>query len=285
MTILELIQKTTPFFEKAGVPTPRLDVELLLAHVLGLRRMDLYVQFERALTEPDLDRLRPLVKRRAAREPLQHIVGTIEFCGVILASDKRALVPRHETELLVERALALLPGDQATTVLDLGTGAGVIAIALLAARPSWRAVATDISTEALALARENAERAKVADRIEFRNGDLLSILKEGEIFELVTSNPPYIPTATIPGLQIEVHDHEPKIALDGGTDGLDLVRRLVAGAPRFLRGGGALLIEIGHDQADAVTALLKHGGWSDVAFTPDLQGHRRIAEARKAGGL
>ena len=134
MTILELIQKTTPFFEKAGVPTPRLDVELLLAHVLGLRRMDLYVQFERALTEPDLDRLRPLVKRRAAREPLQHIVGTIEFCGVILASDKRALVPRHETELLVERALALLPGDKATTVLDLGTGAGAIAIALLAAR-------------------------------------------------------------------------------------------------------------------------------------------------------
>lgn len=285
MTILELIQKTTPFFEKAGVPTPRLDVELLLAHVLGLRRMDLYVQFERALTEPDLDRLRPLVKRRAAREPLQHIVGTIEFCEVILASDKRALVPRHETELLVERALALLPCDKATTMLDLGTGAGAIAIALLAARPSWRAVATDISAEALALARENAERAKVADRIEFRNGDLLSTLKEGEIFELVASNPPYIPTATIPDLQIEVRDHEPKIALDGGTDGLDLVRRLAAGVPRFLRGGGALLIEIGHDQADVVTALLKDGGWSDVAFTPDLQGHRRIAEARKAGGL
>lgn len=284
MTILELIQKTTPFFGKAGVPTPRLDVELLLAHVLGLRRMDLYVQFERILTEPELDRLRPLVKRRAAREPLQHIVGTVEFWGVTLASDKRALVPRPETEILVERALTLRPGDGAATVLDVGTGTGAIAIALLAARPAWRAVATDVSAEALALARENAARAGLDARLDLRTGNLLAALKDGETFDLVAANLPYIPSAAIAGLQAEVRDHDPKLALDGGADGLDLIRRLVAEASRALKPDGILLLEIGHDQADAVEALLKSGGWSGVAFTPDLQGHRRIVEARRPVG-
>lgn len=282
VTILELIQKTTPFFEKAGVPTPRLDIEILLAHVLGLRRMDLYVQFERTLTEPELDRLRPLVKRRAAREPLQHVVGTVEFCGVTLASDRRALVPRPETEILVERALALLPSEGAAAVLDVGTGTGAIALALLAARPMWNAVATDISPDALALARENAARAKLEARVEFREGDLLAALKEGEGFDLVAANPPYIPSGALAGLQAEVRDHDPHIALNGGADGLDLVRRLVAATPKALKPGGWFLLEIGHDQATAVAGLLKGPEWAGLTFTPDLQGHRRIAEAQRA---
>jgi release factor glutamine methyltransferase len=282
VTILELIQKTTAFFEKAGVPAPRLDVELLLAHVLGLRRMDLYVQFERNLAEAELDRLRPLVKRRAAREPLQHIVGEVEFCGLPLGCDRRALVPRPETEILVERALALLPAQgAAAAALDLGTGTGAIALALLAARPSWRAVATDLSPDALALARENAARARLAERVEFREGDLFAPLAEGERFDLVASNPPYVPSAALAGLQAEVRDHDPKLALDGGADGLEVVRRLAAGAAGALKPGGWLLLELGHDQADAATALLREHGWTGVAFTPDLQGHRRVAEARR----
>ncbi|MCC7517642.1 MAG: peptide chain release factor N(5)-glutamine methyltransferase [Verrucomicrobiae bacterium] len=282
MTILELIQKTTAFFEKAGVPTPRLDVELLLAHILGLRRMDLYVQFERILTDSELDRLRPLVKRRAAREPLQHLVGTVEFCGVTLAADRRALIPRPETEILVERALALRPGEGAAAVFDVGTGGGAIVLALLAARPAWRAVAADLSREALALARENAASTALADRVEFREGDLLAPLREGERFDLVVSNPPYVPTATLAHLQPEVRDHDPKAALDGGTDGLDLIRRLATETPRALKPDGHLLLEIGSDQAEAVEALFEAAGWSGLAFTADLQGHRRIVEARRA---
>ncbi len=282
MTILELIQKTTGYFEKAGVPTPRLDVEWLLAHVLGVRRMDLYVQFERALTEPELDRLRPLVKRRAAREPLQHLVGTVEFCGIQLAVDRRALVPRPETEILVERALALLPQEEAVA-LDLGTGGGAIALALLAARPAWRAIATDLSVEALLLARENAARLGLESRVTFREGDLFAPLIAGEVFDLVAANPPYIPTAKIASLEPEVRDHDPRPALDGGADGLDIIRRLVAEAPKALAPGGRLLLEVGHDQADAVAALLQERGWREAAFTADLQGCRRIVEARIGG--
>jgi len=280
MTILELIQKTTAYFEKAGVPNPRLDVELLLAHALKLKRMDLYLQFERVLTEPELDALRPLVKRRAAREPLQHLVGSVDFCGVALAVSRAALVPRPETEVLTQLAIARLDAATPRTVLDLGTGSGAILLALVAARPKARGVGTDRDAAALALARANAEGTGLAARVEFREGDLFAPVGE-ERFDLIVSNPPYIPSGEIAGLQPEVREHDPRAALDGGPDGLDVIRRLAKEAAAHLNPGGALVMEIGHDQSAAVGALLRETGWKFVAFHKDLQGIARIVEARR----
>lgn len=280
VTILELIQKTTAWFEKAGVPDPRLDVELLLAHVLHLKRMDLYLQFERPLTEPELDTLRPLVKRRAAREPLQHILGSVEFWGLELSVNRQALIPRPETEILVQAALALLGNEPSGIILDIGTGTGAIALALLHACPKLRCVATDLSADALDLAQANAQKTGVQERVEFRRGNLLEPIQPGEAFDLVVSNPPYIPTGEIPGLQAEVR-HDPTLALDGGADGLDLIRKLITGAPPFLKSGGWLLFEIGHNQADRVRQLLTGSFWSDLDFVRDLRGIPRVAKARK----
>ncbi len=281
MTILELIQKTTVFFEKAGVPDPRLDVELLLAHVLRLRRMDLYVQFERTLTEAELDTLRPLVKRRAAREPLQHLVGSVDFCGLQLAVNSSVLIPRPETEVLLQVALSFLDAEHAASALDVGTGSGAIVLALARARPLIRCVATDLSEEALALARQNAAHAGLDRRVEFRKGDLLAPLRDGESFDLIVSNPPYIPSGEIDGLQPEVRDHDPRLALDGGADGLDVIRRLAAVAPSHLAPGGVLLMEIGHDQSVRTEELLKEAGWSAVEFHKDLRGVARVVVARR----
>ncbi len=280
MTILELIQKTTAYFEKAGVPNPRLDVELLLAHALKLKRMDLYLQFERVFTAPELDALRPLVKRRAAREPLQHLVGSVDFCGVTLAVSRAALVPRPETEVVAQVAIARLDAATPRTVLDLGTGSGAILLALLAARPKARGVGTDRDAAALALARANAETTGLAARVEFREGDLFAPVGE-ERFDLLVSNPPYIPSGEIANLQPEVREHDPRAALDGGPDGLDVLRRLAKDAAAHLNPGGTLVMEIGHDQSAAVEALLRETGWEMVAFHKDLQGIARIVEARR----
>lgn len=282
MTLLDLIQKTTAFFEKSGVPDARLDVELLLAHVLDLKRMDLYLQFERVLSEAELDRLRPLVRRRATREPLQHLVGTVEFCGLQLAVTPQALIPRPETEGLVEKALHLLDRP-AATVLDMGTGTGAIALAIARARPAARCVAIDLSEEALALARVNGEKHGLLSRVDFRPGNLFEPLKPDERFDLIVSNPPYIPSDDIPGLQPEVR-FDPVLALNGGADGLEMIRKLAAGAGIFLKEGGWLVMEIGHRQAPAVRELLKATGWQAVEFEKDFQGMDRVAAARKGTG-
>lgn len=280
VTILELIQKTTAYFEKSGVPNPRLDVELLLAHALKLRRMDLYLQFERELTEGELTILRPMVKRRAAREPLQHIVGTVDFHGVELIVSPAALVPRHETEQLVEAAVSLLGKESRASVLDVGTGTGAILLAIVHAIPGARGVGVDVSGGALELAKANAEKTGLAARIEFRQGDLFEAMKPGEAFDLLVSNPPYIPTGEIPKLQPEVQQ-DPREALDGGADGLDVIRRLISQGATHLAPGGWLLIEIGHDQAPRVKPLLEENGWIEIRFVNDLQGIARIAQARK----
>jgi len=279
MTILELIRKTTSFFEKAGVPDPRLDVELLLAHALGLKRMDLYLQFERALSESELDWLRPMVKRRATREPLQHILGKVEFYGLEIRCTAQALIPRPETELLVQRAVELLAAR--SSVLDLGTGGGAIALAVAHACSSVTCVATDISENALALARANAEQTGLQKRVEYRQGDLFQPIAPGEIFDLIASNPPYIPSGEISTLQAEVR-HDPSLALDGGADGLAVIRKLIAGAAVFLKKEGWLALEIGRDQASAVREALEKSGWSSIGFVNDLQGIPRIVSARRA---
>ncbi len=281
MTILELIQKTTAYFEKANVPNPRLDVELILAHVLRLKRMELYLQFERGLTSQELDSLRPLVKRRADREPLQHILGTIDFFGLELQTTPQALIPRPETEILVQTAVVVLGKESDAKIGDVGTGSGAIALAILHACPSVTCVATDISQEALTLARSNAEKIGLSVRIDFRLGNLFETMLPGETWDMIVSNPPYIPSDQIPKLQPEVR-HDPIQALDGGIDGLEIVRKLISDSTNFLKKNGWLIFEIGHDQSSEVKKLLEANEYTSVEIVQDLQKYPRVVKAQKS---
>jgi release factor glutamine methyltransferase len=267
-TVLEVLQATAPYFQKCGIENARLNIEHLLAHVLGKKRMDLYLEFNRELGSDVLDPLRELVKRRAAREPLQHILGTVEFHGRVFASDRRALIPRPETEQLCE----LLLGDPPPRrFVDVGTGSGVIALTLAGAWPEAEALAVDQSENALALARENAARLGLAERVHFQRSDLLAEVT-GD-FDLVVANLPYIASAEIPKLAAEVL-HDPASALDGGSDGTALIRRLIAEAPRHLR--GRLALEIGHGQAAALREELARHNFQDIRSVPDYQGRDRF---------
>ncbi len=267
-TVLEVIQATTAYFQKSGVESPRLNIEHLLAHTLGKKRMDLYMEFDRPLSEQQLEPLRALVKRRAAGEPLQHLLGTAEFHGHTFVCDKRGLVPRPETEQLCELVLA---GGAAKRALDVGTGSGVIALTLAAAWPEAQVEAVDLSPEALALARENAARLGLAERVQFLASDLLAAVT-GE-YDLIAANLPYIARDEIPTLTREVR-HDPLSALDGGPDGLDIFRRFVPQATRHLR--GRLALEIGHDQAQSLKDLLAAYNFQDIRSQTDYQGKDRF---------
>lgn len=271
MTVLEVISKSSDFLAKKGVDSPRLQTELLLAHVLQLPRMKLYLNFERKLTEPELDSLRKLVQRRGQREPLQHLVGSTSFCGLEMAVNRHVLIPRPETELLAEAGWQFLStiNHQPSTALDFGTGSGCIAIALATKCPTTHLIALDISAEALAMAKQNAEKNGVAERIEFRHGDGFATLKPGERFDLIVSNPPYIASVEIETLQPEVRDHDPRGALDGGADGLDFYRRIAAQAATLLKPNGKIMLEFGEGQADAISAIFTAQNWSVEAVQPD----------------
>lgn len=279
MSLLEVLKGASGFLSKQGVESPRLNAEHLLAHVLGLKRMDLYLQFDRPLGENERGPLRELVRARGTGVPLQHLLGTVEFCGRTFRSDARALIPRPETELLVERALTYPSLD---SLLDVATGSGVIALSLALSRPGLRVTATDLSPEALALARENAAALGLGpESLTFEEADLLPT---GEnLFDLITANLPYIPAGEIPSLSREVR-HDPVMALDGGADGLDLVRRLVPLAATRLATGGRLLLEIGHDQSARVMDLLAADNYRDIVALPDYQGIPRFIEAVKGIG-
>ncbi len=271
-TVLEVIQATTPFFQKNGVESPRLNIEHLLAHVLGKKRMDLYMEFDRPLGDQELEPLRALVKRRAAGEPLQHLLGTVEFLGRTFLSDKRALIPRPETEQLCE---LLLKEPVPARVVDVGTGSGVIALSLAAAWPGAQVEAVDVSDDALALARENAARLGLAERVAFSKGDLLEGVS-GE-FQLIAANLPYIAAAEIPSLAREVQ-HDPMMALTDGADGFTLLQRLISSAPKYLR--GLLALEIGHDQSARVCELLAAHNFQDIRPLADYQGRLRFVFAK-----
>ncbi len=247
MTVLEAIQKSTDFLGKKNVESPRLQTELLLAHLLKMPRMKLYLNFERGLTAAETDALRELVKRRGQREPLQHIIGSTSFCGYEIIVNRHVLVPRPETELLAELGWEFLLNfkSQTATCLDFCTGSGCIAIALVAKCPNAKVVATDISVEALALARENAARGKVADKIDFLQGDGFAPLANEAQFDLIVSNPPYIPSAEIETLEPEVRDFDPRLALDGGADGLEFYRLIASQAAAFLKPAGKIMVEFG----------------------------------------
>jgi release factor glutamine methyltransferase len=282
VTVLEVIQRSADFLARKGVESPRLQIELLLAHVLQMPRMKLYLNFERVLAEAELEKLRGLVKRRAGREPLQHIIGSASFCGFEIAVNRDVLVPRPETELLAEQAWQFVAalGERASTVLDFGTGSGCLAIAMAAKCPKSDVHATDISEAALAVAKQNAARHGVAERIHFHSGDGFGALSAGLQFDLLVSNPPYIPSAEISQLQPEVRDHDPGLALDGGGDGLDFYRRLAAESRAWLKPGGWMMLELGDGQAGPVSELLTPLGWLVDAVEKDYSGRERILIAR-----
>jgi release factor glutamine methyltransferase len=281
VTVLEVIQKSADFLAKKGVDAPRLQTELLLAHVLHMPRMKLYLNFERHLSDPELDSLRKLVQRRGQREPLQHLVGATSFCGLEIAVNRHVLIPRPETELLAEAGWQFLAtlNPRPSTALDFGTGSGCIAIAVAAKCVTAHLVALDVSPEALAAARQNATQNNVSDRIEFRQGDGFAALKAGEQFDLIISNPPYIASAEIETLQPEVRNHDPRGALDGGADGLDFYRRLAAEAGPFLKPQGKIMLEFGEGQGGAIEAIFVARGWLIEAIREDYTQRQRFLMA------
>ena len=276
MTVLEVLQSTTAYFKKRDVESPRLNAEHLLAHALQRKRIELYLEFERLLTEEELAPLRELVRRRGQGEPLQHLLGTVEFSGRTFLCDKRALVPRPETEQLVELVKSRIP-DPASRILDVGTGSGVIALSLAASFPEALVTATDISDDALALARENAERLGLTNRVEFLTGDLL--LSVNHIYDLIVANLPYVALPDRAALSREVL-HDPEVALFGGERGDEVVRRLIEEAPVKLKPGGLLALEIGLGQAEELCSLMAEKNYHDIESIRDYGGVTRFLFGR-----
>ncbi len=275
MTVLELLQTTTAYFAKRKIESSRLNAEHLLAHALNCKRLELYLQFERLLTEDELAPLRELVRRRGQGEPLQHLLGTVEFCGHTFFCDRRALVPRPETEQLAE-LLKLEIRNQKSVILDVGTGGGVIALSLAMHFRDSEVVATDVSEEALTLAQENAKRLGI-DRVRFVKSSLLQNV-EGK-FNLIVANLPYIAIGDQPSLSREVL-HDPEIALFGGEKGDELMRALIDAAPNYLQANGLLALEIGINQHEALMALLSDKKFHDITPKKDYAGVTRFLLAR-----
>jgi len=262
--------------KRRGNDGGRLDVELLLGRVLGLDRIGLIMQSERPLTPAELNAFRELFKRRRLGEPVAYLLGEREFYGISLRVDARVLIPRPDSELLVEVALKRtrersMRGD----ALDLCTGSGCVAIAFARQRPTWSVTASDISPDALALARANAHRTGAVRNLRLLEGSLFTPIAE-QRFDLVTANPPYIATGDIATLPVDVRDFEPRLALDGGADGLDLVREIAAQGPQHLTPGGVLAMEIGADQGAAAVAILERSGYRDVELARDLGARDRV---------
>jgi release factor glutamine methyltransferase len=278
MTVLEVLQSTTGYFQKRNIESPRLNAEHLLAHVLGRKRIDLYLEFERRLPESELTPLRELVKRRGSGEPLQHLLGTVEFCGRSFRCDKRALVPRPETEQLVELLISHFKSEIVSPrVIDVGTGSGVIALTLAAEFLEAEIVGIDISDDALMLAGENAERLGMAHRVRFLRSNLLESMQPS--FDLIVANLPYVSTEDRQNLSREVL-HDPEVALFAGARGDELMRQLIAQAPPWLRPGGMLAMEIGIGQSETLVAALAAKNYRDIWTEKDYSGVIRFLFAK-----
>ena len=276
MTVLEVLQATTAYLKKRNVENPRLNAEHLMAHALGRKRIELYLDFERKLTETELGPLRELVKRRSEGEPLQHLLGTVEFCGLTFLCDKRALVPRPETEQLVELAESKIENRE-SRIVDVGTGSGVIALSLAAKFPGAKILAADVSDDALALAQENASRLNLTGRVRFLKSRLLESV-EGA-FDLIVANLPYVSTQDRHTLSREVL-RDPEIALFAGAQGDELVHELIVDAPSRLRPGGMLALEIGLGQSEALLSALAEKNYRDICSKNDYNGVTRFLFAR-----
>lgn len=287
-TILSLLKWTTEYFQAQGVSEPRASAEVLLAHALGMERMALYLQYDKPLTAEELGRFKTLLRQRLAGEPTQYIIGHQEFWSLDFLVNPAALIPRPETEVLVEAILDQvqqldLP-QNGRYLLDLGTGSGVLAVVLARELPEAQLVALDLSTAALQLARANARRHQVADRIWFVQGDLFQPLRVRPIFGVIASNPPYVPTSEWARLPREIRNFEPQAALDGGPDGLEIMRRIISEAYHYLVPGGLLALEIGHNQAERVLELFAaQPAYLTREIRPDYQGVPRVVVAQTVG--
>jgi len=277
-TVARLLEWTTGRFKERGIDSPRLEAEILLACALGIRRIDLYVRHDQIVDDAGRARFRDMVRRRQEGCPTAHIVGKKEFYSLDFAVSPATLIPRPDTELLVDEALRLAKPLMEPLIADIGTGTGCVAVALAHRLPKARIVAVDISPEALETARGNATRLGVADRVDFRLGDLLAPLA-GLRPDLIVSNPPYIPTNDIAGLDPGVRDHEPALALDGGPDGLRVIERLAEQALSLLAPGGRLLVEIGAGQEDGARGVLTRAGFTVESVRKDGGGHPRVVRA------
>ena len=288
MTVFEILNWSAHYLKDHRVENPRLNAELLLAHTLSLSREGLYVRLQNLIRKEEKETVEGLIKRRISGEPLQYILGHQEFWSIDFQVDSRALIPRPETELLVEQALLILsenPFNRPPFVLEIGTGSGAVAIALAKEAKDIFMVASDISRDALRLAKENAASSGFLHQLKFVNGNLFDpfrLLREREPFDLILSNPPYIPFPEIEGLDKEVRDYEPIIALDGGEDGLTFYRDIISQAPLYLKKGGWLLLEIGQAQGGKVSELIdKRGDFSMPQLLKDLSGLERMVKAQK----
>ena len=283
-TILRLILWSAEYLTYKGVETGRLDAEWLLSAALGVDRLQLYLQYDRPLSPEEREAFKPLLRRRARREPLQYIIGRTGFRQLELKTDPRVLIPRPETEVLVQEVLdwAAARRRRIGPVWDVGTGTGAVALSLATEGACTRIVATDVSPKALSVAADNAERYDLSELVEFREGPLFEPLEEGERFDIIVSNPPYIAENEGGALQPEVRDWEPPEALFAGEDGLDVIRQLVVGAPEHLLAGGLLAFECGLGQVNGIaTDLTATGAFAAVRIRPDLTGRLRFVMAER----
>jgi release factor glutamine methyltransferase len=277
MNVLGVLQASTDYLKKRKIDNARLNAEHLLAHLLERKRIELYLEFERELTETELAPLRDLVRRRGEGVPLQHLLGTVEFCGLTFICDQRAMVPRPETEELVESLIATCQLRLAERIVDIGTGSGVIALTLAAKFPETKVYALDISEDALALARSNAERLGLTERVHFFKSNLLENLSER--FDLIVANLPYISPQDRQSLSSEVL-HDPAIALFSGTRGDELIRNLIEQAPPHLQPNGLLALEIGIGQSEPLREFLVQKNFHDIESKKDYSGTLRFLFAR-----
>lgn len=277
MTVLEVLQTSTDYFKKQNIDNPRLNAEHLLAHVLNRKRLELYLEFERDLPETELAPVRELVRHRGQGEPLQHLLGTVEFCGMTFLCDKRAMVPRPETEELVELLITSNIKPQPSNILDVGTGSGVIALSLAAKFPEAQIHAVDVSDGALALARENAERLGLSERVQFAENNLLENFDER--FDLIVANLPYISMQDRHLLSREVL-HDPEIALFAGARGDEMIRKLIEQGVSHFRSGGLLALEHGLGQADSLSEFLAQKNYHDIESKNDYSSTPRFLFAR-----
>ncbi len=278
--VIDLIQWTTEYFERHNIPNPRLDVELLLGHVLQKSRLQIYLSFDMPVFQEHLLVFRNLIKKRSAHTPVSYLTNHREFMSLDFYVDSRVLIPRPDTEILIE--MVLEQQERPCRLLDIGTGCGAIAISLAVNLLDWEIVATDISAEALDVARQNADKHNCADRITFLQGDLFEAVKELENtrFDWIVSNPPYVSIKDRSVLAPDVHNYEPEVALFAGVDGLNIIRRIIAEAPEFLNPKGKLVLEIGYNQSRDVQELIESSAmYSDCQFIQDYSGIERVVVA------
>jgi len=280
VNLVEYLARASEYLDRQGVSSARLNAEMMLSSLLGISRLDIYTNFERQLTDAEAAAFKEMLIKRAGGCPLQHITGEAGFRGLVLEVRPGVFIPRPETEVLVEKALEVLPADGRARVLDLGSGCGNIALSVAAEGSGSSVTAVDIDEAAVRLTLANAARAGVSESVEALCGDLFEPLEEGAAFDLIVSNPPYIPEGMHESLPAEVKDFDPAAALFAGPEGLDVIRRIVAGAPGHLADGGWLVLEVDESHAGRVEEMLAGEGWTGVEVFQDLAGRPRVVRAR-----